>query len=170
MKQINWREIVEIVGAVSIVAALLLVALELRDGNRITRHIAETDTQFALLENYARLQSAQMSNPEYARLFAKVSTPKGQLITATEQSQMQAIARQTLTFYRSAQIAADLGFLSDEQLTMYSNDLRNTLHHYPGLHEAFIDAYEELGDMQEKAVFASLADIAKGQAPKPAAP
>lgn len=87
MKQINWREIVEIVGAVSIVAALLLVALELRDGNQITRHIAETDAQFALFR-LRRIRPHKYAEPLSMRLFTVDA--EGQH-NCDGQSQMQAL-------------------------------------------------------------------------------
>jgi hypothetical protein len=159
MKHINWREIVEILGAVTIVAALLLVALELREGNRISQKNATALQQFALLDSYARLQAVHAASPEYAKLFAKVSMPKGQLFTATDLSQMQTIAWQTVNFYRSAQIAADLGQIPAEQLSMFTADLESTLQRYPGLRGAFLDAYANLGAMQNKAIFRPLAEL-----------
>jgi len=59
MTKRHWRETVEIVGVVSIVAALLLVAAEIRQSNRIAANQAERQ----LADAHRTLYAERASNP-----------------------------------------------------------------------------------------------------------
>ena len=162
MKQTNWRELVEVLGVVSIVAALFLIALELREANRIEYRIAEAQTQIALSERLAGMLAAHARDPELAKLYAKVSAERGHLITATDESQIQALARQYLNFYRTVQISYDNGLLPAQQLAMHANNLAALLQTYPGLKEALQTGLGELGEHGSTAVFKPLNDALAG--------
>tara|TARA_R110002049_G_scaffold78774_15_gene200571 strand:+ start:6122 stop:6625 length:504 start_codon:yes stop_codon:yes gene_type:complete len=164
MKQTNWRELVEVLGVVSIVAALFLIALELREANRIEYHIAEAQTQIAISERLASMLAAQARDPELAKLYAKMSAERGHLITATDESQMQALARQYLNIYRTVQICYDNGLLPAQQLATHASDLAALLQAYPGLKEALQTGLDELGDAGRSAVFKPLGDALSGAA------
>ena len=88
MTKRHWREIVEIVGVVGIVASMLLVAAELRQANRI----ASAQVELQINEHYNTLNIARVSDPNVAKLFPKLEAPEAHLTTATEASQIRGLA------------------------------------------------------------------------------
>ena len=138
VKNTNWREIVEIIGIVTIVASLLLVALELRQSNRIAS--SQLEVEMAQLFNQNMLQRA--TNAEYARLYAKIVEPEAHLITATEQQQIAGLAWHYVNTFYVAQAAYDNGLLSDEELAVYIHDLEVVIEEFPALVPHFIDIRE----------------------------
>ena len=109
MNRRHWRETVEIVGIVSIVASLPLVAWEIHRAN----HISAAALELELAQGVAELPRARAVAPDFARLYPKLASPEGHLITATEASQSSGLARRIVETYRSVQIAHDRGLLDD---------------------------------------------------------
>lgn len=149
MNRRHWRETVEIVGIVSIVASLLLVAWEIHRANRI----AAAALEVRLDQGFAELHGARASMPDLARLFPKLASPDGHLITATEASQIKGLVRHAVEVYRSAQIAYDRGLLGKVRLVAYTADLARLLEAYPGLAPYFVSAHEADPEMQKMTVF-----------------
>jgi hypothetical protein len=156
----HLREAVEIVGIVSIVASLLLVAWEVRQANRI----AAAEIEMQLTQGFNELNIARAANPELARLFPKLSSPAGHLITATEKSQSQGIAWQMVNLYWAAQIAHNHGVLEDSRLELYRSDVAQMIESYPGLHEHFIGIYREYPEVRQSRVFDPIRDLVDGEA------
>lgn len=163
MHRVQFRETVEIVGVVSIVASLLLVAWEVRQANSI----AAAEIEMGLAQGFNELNVARASNPEFARLFPKLDSPEGHLITATEDSQFKGIAWQMINLYWSAQIAHDHGLLNDARLGSYASDLTQALERYPGLHDHFITIYSASPELQQSRVFDPIHDLIARRAAKP---
>lgn len=66
MKNRNWRDVAEIIGIVSIVAGLILVAWEVRQAN----NIAKTQMVMELVAQANEFNSATYENEEVANLVA----------------------------------------------------------------------------------------------------
>ena len=71
MKNKNWRDVAEIVGMISIVAGLILVAWEVRQASNIAK--AQMVMELAAQAN--EFNSATYGNPEVAELVTAVSDP-----------------------------------------------------------------------------------------------
>ena len=146
MRHKNWRELAEAVGFVTVVAVLLMIALEQRGANRIAREVAEAEAHRSLAAMYTSMNMARAANPEVSRIFAKMAAPQGQLITVTDTAQMRAIAQQYINIASAAEFAHERGLLPQAELDELRRDLQATIEAYPGLHESLIGAYEELND------------------------
>ena len=155
MKDINWREIVEIVGVVSIVGSLLLLATEVRQSN----NIASAAMESSIAEAYNKINFERAKNPEFAKLYAKMADPASHLITATENEQIDGLAWHYLNIYWSAQSAHDNGLMSDEQLQGYAADLDMLLKQRPALEDHFIMIYELQPGMSASPVFAAIKEL-----------
>jgi len=155
MKSKHWRDLVEIVAVLSVVAGLLLVAWEIRQANRIAK--AQTVMEFAA--QYNTFNSARFGNPEVARLALMLLQPDKFVITETEASMMSGVVYQFHNILWSAQIAYDNGLLSLKDLTKYRSDLVWMLTYMPGLIPEFIIAYETQPSIQNAYVFAPLAEL-----------
>ena len=155
MKNRHLRETVEIIGVISIVASLLLVAWEVRQSNRI----AAAQVEMQLANGFNALNMSRATVPDFARLFPKMNAPGNHLVTATEESQLQGLAWHFVNLYYSAQIAHDNGLLDVEGLDMYRQDLARTLDRFPGLHAAFLQIYGSFPDMRSMPVFQPLRDL-----------
>ncbi len=165
MRNSHLREIVEIVGVISIVASLLLVAWEVRQSNRI----AASEIEMQLAQGFNEMNMSRATTPDFARLFPKMSAPGSHLVTATEESQLRGLAWHFVNLYFAAQIAHDNGLLDPRRLDTYRLDLQLTLDRFPGLHPAFLQIYDEFPEMREMPVFAPLAALRSRQPSKPAA-
>lgn len=155
MNRRHWRETVEIVGVVSIVAALLFVAWEIDRG----RQVAAVDVELRLAQGIAEIHAARATTPDFARLFPKLGSPEGHLITATEASQIKGLVLHLVDVYRSAQIAHDRGLLDDTRLSGYVQDLAGMLNRYPGLVPYFVALHDTDPDVRTMPVFRPVRDV-----------
>jgi len=163
MHRRHFREAVEIVGVVSIVASLLLVAWEVRQANRI----AAAEIEIQLRQGINVLNVARATTPEFARLFPKLAAPAGHLITATEDSQFKGIAWQMINLNWAAQIAHNHGLLSDARLESYTSSVEQVLEAYPGLHNHLIAIYSANPELQQSRVFDPLSDLIERRSVQP---
>lgn len=164
MKDRHLQEIVEIVGVISIVATLLLVAWEIRQANRIA--VAEIEMQLA--DGFNAINMSRATTPDFAKLFPKMGAPGNHLITATEESQLKGLAWNFVNLYYAAQIAHDNGLLDAQRLDVYRQDLAHTLERFPGLHPHLLQIYDAFPDMRSMAVFQPLRDLGLRQTPEAA--
>lgn len=144
MKNTNWREIVEIVGIVSIVVSLLLLATEVRQSNRI----AVADVRLQIADNDNRAHFERASNPEFAKLYAKLESPDSHLITATEQQQIKGLARHYMNNAVAVQVAYDQGFLTEQQFAGRVEGFGKIMERLPGLVPEFLLLYESAPHVQ----------------------
>lgn len=152
MKNTNWREIVEIVGVVSMVAALLLLATEVRQSNRI----AVADMRLKIAGNEIQGHFERATNPEFAKLFAKLENPESHLITATEKQQIKGLASQYVNNAYAVQVAFDQGFLTREQIDDRTDGFRRRLQELPGLVPDMIALYDSAPHLQGHEIFSAI--------------
>lgn len=155
MKNVNWREIVEIVGVVSIVGSLLLLATEVRQSN----HIANAAIEMSMTQEYNAINFERATNADFAKLYAKMGDPASHLITATEQEQMRGLAWHYSNIYWLAQTAHDNGLMPEEQLQGYALDLGLLLKRQSALQDHFIAISEMIPGMADEEVFAAVQSI-----------
>lgn len=155
----DWREIVEIVGIVSIVASLLLLAIEVRQSNRI----ANAEMELALSTGYAEAHLERATNPEFARLFAKLRDPESHLITATEAEQIEGLAWFYMNILWSAQAAYDDGVLTRQQFDAYLVDMRWFLENYPAMRADFVEMYESMTSMHGLEIFEPIRELIEAE-------
>ena len=161
MKNSHLREVVEIIGIISIVTALLLVAWEIRQSNRI----AAAEIEMRLAQGFNETSISRATEPGFAKLFPKLSSPGNHLVTATEQSQLSGLAQHFMYLYHAAQVAHDNGLLSTQRLDMYRLDLQQTLQHFPGLQPALQQVYDASPEMRAMPVFQPLRDFEATRVP-----
>ncbi len=101
MKYKNCCDIAQIVGKVSIVAGLILVAREVRQAN----NIAKTQMVMDLAAQANEFNSATDENVEVARLVAAASDPNYAGYSEARESMMSAVARHFANIFWSAQRA-----------------------------------------------------------------
>ena len=151
----HLREIVEILGIISIVAALLLVAWEIHQANRI----AAREIEMRLDRNFDELNLRRAISPDFAKLFPKLSAPTSHLVTATEESQIQGFARHLVSAYSAVQAAHDAGIVGAPELDTYRRDLARTLDRLPGLVPPMLAIHDSFPTMRTMPVFQPLRDI-----------
>ncbi len=161
MRNSHLREIVEIIGIISIVAALLLVAWEIRQSNRI----AAAQIEMGLARGFNETNVSRATEPDFAKLFPKLSSPGNHLVTATEQSQLSGLAQHLMHLYHAAQVAHDNGLLSAQRLDMYRLDFQQVLDRFPGLYPALLQVYDASPEMSAMPVFEPLRDLEAQRAP-----
>jgi hypothetical protein len=156
----HWRELVEIVGVVCVVAALLLLAAEIRQSNRI----AAAQTAIQIATAYDALHLERAGNPEFAKLFPKLEAPEAHLTTATETSQIRGIALHYFSVLWAVQSAFDNGLISRETLDTYVSGLAHTLETWPGIRPYYVEMYEGIALAQNADVYAPIAEYIAAQA------
>lgn len=162
MKDRHLREIVEIVGVISIVAALLLVAWEVHEANRI----AVAEIELRLGQGFDELHLRRATTPDFAKLYPKMRAPGNHLVTATEESQIEGLAQHLANIYYSAQVAHDRGLLGAQDLESYRQDLARVLEELPGLAPAFARIHDATPDMRAMPVFQPLRNFEGQRIPK----
>lgn len=165
MKHRNWRELAEAVGFVTVVAVLLMIALEQRSSNRIALRIAETEAQRSLAAMRTSLNMSRATNAEIARTYAKMAAPQGQLITPTDLTQMNAVAQQYINIGRTAQFAHDQGLLPRAELEQLRRELEVAIEDFPGLHAPLVAVYKTVDDAGALYVLEPVAQLAAVEPP-----
>ncbi len=155
MRNSHLRETVEIVGVISIVAALLLVAWEIHQANRI----AATEIEMRLGHGFDELNLRRATMPDFAKLYPKMRAPGNHLVTATEESQIEGLAEHLANIYYSAQVAHDNGLLDTQGLESYRQDLVRILDQLPGLAPALARIHDSSPEMRAMPVFQPLRDF-----------
>lgn len=156
MQRRHLREVVEIVGVLSIVASLLLVAWEVRQSNRI----AGTEVVLRLADQFNEIHSDRTTSLELAKVYPKLTSPQSHLITATENSQMEGLAWRYVNIYIAAQVAFDNGVLSREHFERYIAGATSMVEAYPGLHPHLIRIATTLPKMRSMEVMQPLVKLA----------
>ena len=149
----HWRELVEIVGVVGIVASLILVASELRESNRI----AAAQAELQINEQYNLPNIARVSDPDVAKLYPKLEAPEAHLTTATDTSQIRGIAWHRINILRSVHSAYENGLISRAVRDSYIADFAYTIEQWPGIRSHYVDIYENLNAIQGFEEYAPIA-------------
>lgn len=155
----HLREAVGIVGVVSIVASLLLVAWEIRQSNQI----AKTDIVLRLADQFNEIHESRVNSPEVAKLYPKLTAPQSHLITATETSQMEGLAWRYVNIFVAAQVAYDDGVMSRGHFERYIAGAESLVDAYPGLHPHLIAVATRLPRIQTTEVLKPLTTLAAEQ-------
>jgi hypothetical protein len=153
MAQRSWREIIEVVAAVSVVGGLLLVAWEIRQANNIAR----AQTVLELSSAYNEINAARFSNPEVATLFLVLGIPTDYELSDVDRSMITGLAYHIHNVLWSAQVAYDNGLLTLDDLNIYRNDLEQSFEGMPAMTPALIMIYESQPGKQDAYVFEPLA-------------
>jgi hypothetical protein len=159
----HWRELVEVVGVVGIVAAMILVASELRESNRIAVAQAAMQIEMQINEQRNSINIARASDPNVAKLFPKLEAPEAHLITATEASQIRGMALQGINNLWSVHSAYENGLISREVRDGYIVDFTHTMEAWPGIRPHYVAIYESLGSIQGVEEYAPIADYIAAQ-------
>jgi hypothetical protein len=159
----HWRELLEIVGVVGIVAAMILVASELRESNRIAVAQAEMQIEMQINEHRNMINIARTADANVAKLFPKLEAPEAHLITATETSQIRGIALHGINNLWSVHSAFEHGLISREVRDGYVVEFAYTMQAWPGIRPHYVDIYNNLSTIQGVAEYAPIADYIAAQ-------
>ena len=163
MKQRHWREMVEIIGVICIVASILLLASEVRQANQITR--SDIELRIADMHNRHNLELAH--HQAFAKLLAKTRNPESHLLTATDLAQIDGLAAHNLNAYLIAQTAFYRGLIDDNALNNYKSELEKTLQSNPALAQEYVEILERSQSLQGHEVFTPIAEHAEKKPPEP---
>jgi hypothetical protein len=155
MKQKHWREMVEIVGVLSIVASVLLLAWEVKQSN----HIAKSQMELQISDMYNQIQLARATDTDFAKLFAKIDNPENQLFTATDLSQVSGLTWHYINLYWVIQSSFDNGMLDQAGLDNYKSDVAHVLETHPTLANQFIEIFKKYAPFRDKEIFEPIADL-----------
>lgn len=155
MNRKNWANVAELVGMVSIVAGLVLVAWEINQANNIAK--AQMVMDIAAQAN--EFNRSTFENPAVADLLTAISGPEQADVSATQRSMIIGVTWHFMNLFWSAQRAHDSGLLGKEDIFMYRSSLAWMLEHRPGLREEFVTAFRTSPWLQDMYVFEPLAKI-----------
>lgn len=158
MKNNQWRNLLEIIGVLSIVAGLLMVAMEIRQANRI----ATAQTVMQLAAQFNEFNAARFENPALADLTAKIQRPDDISMSSTERSMASGLAWHFGNIFWSAEIAHQNGLLSDDDLLKYRSDLEWMITYMPGLNPEFLIMFDTMPAVEESVIFEPLKVLADG--------
>jgi hypothetical protein len=156
MKYRNLRDVAEIVGIVSIVMGLILVAWEVRQAN----NIAKAQMVLDLAAQANEFNSATYGNSEVAELVALISDPNHIDFSDAQQAKMTATAWHFANIFWSAQRAYDNGLLGDDDILMYQSSLAWHIENHPGLRPAFKSVYDTAPWLRDMFVFQPIVELA----------
>ena len=155
MKEINWGKFAELVGVVSIVAGLILVAWEIHQSN----NIAKAQVVMGLAAQANEFNSATYENPEVAKLVKAISDPDHIGFSEIQESMMTGVAWHFTNIFWSAQSAYDNGLLSDDDIQNYQSSVAWHIENHPGLKPAFMVVYDTAPWIRDMYVFRPLVEM-----------
>ena len=164
----HWRELVEIVGVIGIVAAMILVASELREGNRIAVAQAKMQFEMQISERHETLNIARASDPNIAKLFPKLEAPDAHLITATEAAQIRGIAWHEINSLWSVHGAYKKDLITHKFYSDYVAGFADTMERWPGLIPHYVEIYRNFDAIQGLDEYAPIADYIAARPENPA--
>ena len=159
MTKRHWRELVEIVGVVAIVAALLLVAAQVRRSN----HIAAAQATAQITASFSQLSIQRATNPEFAKLFPKLEAPESHLTTATEASQIRGIAWHYFDVMRLVQDAYENGLIDRQTYDDHISRFAYTIEKWPGIRSHYVQLFQDMPSLQGDEVFAPIVNYIAAQ-------
>jgi hypothetical protein len=154
MKQRHWREMLEIVGVLSIVAAILLLASEVRQSN----HIAQAKIEIDVSQLYNEVNMSRATDPDFAKLFAKIQNPDSHLLTATDLSQIEGLAWHYLNNFLVIQLAFDQGLINQIDFDSYKADIALIAAANPALISEWREILEQDPSLSDKEIFTPISD------------
>ncbi len=160
VKKFSWRLIAEIIGLLSIVAGLLLVAWEVRQANNIAR----AEIVMNLTEQWNEFNSTWFENPEVARLALSVMNPDQFEVSPIDQSRIMAMAWHFTNIFWTAQIAYENGLLSDKDIRNYQSDLIWIIKYMPGLKADLSHIYETSPYLHGAFIFEPIEQLLQAEA------
>jgi hypothetical protein len=153
MSNTRRRETFEVVGILSVVAGLLLVALEIRQANSIARAQAVMDLSSA----YNEINSARFGDSEVARLISIIENAEDQEVSDLDASKITGLAYQVHNIMWAAQTAYDNGLSSEQDLENYRIDMMSFFENWPGIIPDVIAIYESQPGKKDAYIFEPLA-------------
>lgn len=130
----HWGNLAELIGMVSIVAGLVLVAWEIRQAN----NIAKAQMVMDLAAQANEFNSSTFENPDVADLLTAIADPDRVDVSETHKSMITGVTWHFVNIFWSAQRAYDNGLLSNDDIFMYQSSLAWILEHRPGLRDMYV--------------------------------
>ena len=158
MNKKTWRDVAEIVGMISIVAGLILVAWEVRQAN----NIAKTQMVMELAAQANEFNGATDENAEVANLVAAITDPNYSDYSETQESMMSGIAWHFANIFWSAQRAHDNGLLDDDDIWRYQSSRAWHSENMPGMRPSYKAVYDTAPWLRDMFVFQPLVQLACG--------
>ena len=155
MKEKNWGNFAELIGMVSIVAGLILVAWEINQAN----NIAKAQMVMDLAAQANEFNSATFGNPEVAELAKAMSDPNHNDISEIQASMMSGVAWHFTNVFWSAHKAYDNGVLGDDDIRNYQASVAWHIENHPGLKPTFMIVYDTAPWLRDMYVFQPLVEM-----------
>ena len=155
MKNKNWGSFPELIGVVSIVAGLILVAWEIHQAN----NIAKAQMVMDLAAQANEFNSATFGNPDVAELAAAIADPNHIGFSETQKSMMSGVAWHFTNIFWSAQRAYDNGLLGGDDIQNYQSSVAWHIENHPGLKPAFMLVYDTAPWIRDMYVFQPLVEM-----------
>ena len=140
-------QIVEIIGVVSVVISLLIVAYEIRQTNKI----AIVNAEIELRNNYSALNELMVTHSELAVMLIRNEEEGGKL-SAAEHIRMRSFMFRHLNIWIASEIAYENGMLPEPSFQIVLNDVAFGLRNFPGLHPHFREILDNFGGWSETRV------------------
>ena len=150
-----WQGLLEMVGILSVVVGLFLVAYEARQANSI----AKAQAVMELASWYNELNNARFTDSDFARLNRLLQDPDKYEISEVDASKINGLAYYIHNIYWSAQTAYDSGLLSIDDLNVYRDELSLILQDAPGLVPDLVAINESQPRKRDAYVFEPLAEM-----------
>lgn len=155
MKENNWGKFAELIGVVSIVAGLILVAWEVHQAN----NIAKAQMVMDLAAQANEFNSATFGNPKVAELAKAMSDPNQINVSETQAWMMSGVAWHFTNIFWSAQSAYDNGVLGDDDIQNYQSSVAWHIENHPGLKPTFMKVYDTAPWIRDMYVFQPLVEM-----------
>ena len=152
------KEIVEIVGLVTIVASLLFLAIEVRQSNRI----AIASTEIGIRTLYAEQNRNISSNIDVARLLSKAKNPDSDM-SEVERLQLLTIAMDGLNVWLSIETACDNEMVQAATCAELVDDIRTNVSSFPGMQPVWRSLLEDYPSLGSTVVYATIGRALENQ-------
>ena len=126
----------EILGAFAVVVSLIYVAVQVKQSNRQ----AATDTGFALMSEFSRVDELILTTPDIIALMIKLESDEE--LTDEERKRSEHFAMRLMNNWMQADIAHENGLLDPELYKDLIGDARHNMTSYPQLKKIFLNLFD----------------------------
>lgn len=128
MSSSRVRAFVEVVGLISVVLSLLLVAYEVRQSNRI----AQATTTYEIARDVNLFNELGYSDAEFAKLLLHLSDESNDY-SEVQALQARLLAHRFVNIWTVQEKAHQNGLMTDEQFEITKKDVLTVMNAFPGL-------------------------------------
>ena len=136
--KLDYKQLLETAGVVTVVLSLIFVALEIQQNNKISNATLE----YELRRDYAELNELRLEDNQFLEFIVKMEDPRYEM-SVLEQERAESLVRRIGNTWNATHKAYSLDLLSDDSYNgLITNEIPRVISKYPALLPIFKEVWD----------------------------